>query len=145
MSATPLGTRLLKIKIGATEFNVDVSNVTIESAETDSDFTSFAQAAAGGARDYTLNFTATQDPADSTSLWNQVWTNAGSTVAVSLNPYGGGTFSASNPGFSGSVVITEPDGTLLGGEADASTTARFTIECSWKFTAKPTKVTSGTY
>lgn len=145
MSATPLGTRSLKIKIGTVEYNVDVSNVTIESAESDSDFTSFAQAAAGGARDYTLNFTATQDPADSTSLWSKVFDSAGTTVAVSLNPYGGTTFSASNPGFTGNVVITEPDGPLLGGEADASTTARFTMECSWKFTAKPTKVTSGTY
>lgn len=145
MSTTPLGTRSLKIKVGSTEYNTDISNCRIVSAESDSDFTSFAQAAAGGARDYTLEFTATQDPADSTSLWNKVFDSAGATVAISLNPYGGTTFSASNPGFAGSVVISEPDGDLLGGEADASTTARFTIDLAWKFTAKPTKVTTGTY
>ena len=145
MSATPLGTRSLKFKVGATEFNMDASSVTIESAEADSDFVSFAQAAAGGAREYTLNFTATQDPADSASLWNQVWASAGSTVGVSINPYGGGTFSAANPGFTGNVVITEPDGVLLGGEADSSVTSKFTFDGSWKFTAKPTKVVTGTY
>lgn len=145
MSSTPLGTRSLKIKVGSTEHNMDVSNCRIVSAETDSDFTSFAQAAAGGARDYTLEFTATQDPADSTSLWSRVFDSAGSTVPVSINPYGGSTFSASNPGFTGSVVITEPDGDLLGGEADASATSRFTMDLAWKFTAKPTRVTTGTY
>lgn len=145
MSTTPLGTRSLKIKIGATEFYADVNNVEIVSAAADSDFTSFQAAAAGGARQYSLKFTATQDPADATSIWSQVFTNAGSTVAVSLNPYGGGTFSATNPGFTGNVVITEPDGTLLGGDADPSTTARFTMDLEWTFTAKPSKVTTGTY
>jgi len=145
MSSTPLGTRSLKIKIGATEFYTDISNCRISSAESDSDFVSFAQAAAGGARDYTLAFTATQDPADSTSIWNMMFNSPGTTAAVMINPYGGGTLSASNPGFSGNVVITEPDGDLLGGEADSSTTAKFTIELEWKFTAKPTKVTTGTY
>lgn len=145
MSSTPLGTRTLKIKIGATEFYTDVSNVEIVSAAADSDFLSFQQAASGGARDYTLKFTATQDPADSTSLWNLIFGSAGTTVAISLNPYGGTTFSATNPGFSGNVVIKEPDGTLLGGDADDSTSARFTMDVEWKFTAKPTKVTTGTY
>lgn len=145
MSATPLGTRSLKFKVGSTEFNTDVSNCTIVSGASDSDFVSFAQAAAGGARDYTLKFTATQDPADATSLWTKMFTQAGTTVAVSINPYGGTTFSAANPGYTGNVVITEPDGDLLGGEANASTTSRFTIDLEWKFTAKPTVVVTGTY
>lgn len=145
MSATPLGTRSLKLKVGTVEYNMDVSNCTISSAESDADFTSFASAAAGGARDYFLNFTATQDPADVTSLWTKVFTAAGTTAAVSINPYGGATLSATNPGFTGNVTITEPDGDLLGGEADANPTARFTIELSWKFAAKPTMATTGTY
>jgi hypothetical protein len=145
MSATPLGTRSLKIKIGTVEFNTDVSNVTIESAAADSDFVSFAQAAAGGARQYTLNFTATQDPADATSIWSQVFNSAGTTAAIKLNPYGNATISATNPMVTGNVIISEPDGTLLGGDADASATARFTMDLSWQFTAKPAVVTSGTY
>lgn len=145
MSSTPLGTRSLKIKIGTTEYNADISNCSIESAAADSDFTSFAQAASGGAREYSLKFTATQDPADTTSVWSKVFTAAGSTVAVVLNPYGGETLSAGNPAFSGNVIVTEPDGTLLGGEANASATAKFTIDLVWKFTAKPTLTVTGTY
>lgn len=145
MSATPLGTRLLKVKIGTVEFNADVSKCRIKSAAGDSDFVSFAQAAAGGSRDYTLEFTATQDPADSTSIWSQVFTAAGTTVAIKVLPYGGATVSATNPMISGSVVITEPDGDLLGGDANASTTAKFTMDLAWKFTAKPTIAITGTY
>ncbi|MCA1984796.1 hypothetical protein [Nocardioides nematodiphilus] len=145
MSATPLGTRSLKLKIGSTEYNADVSNCTIEAAAADSDFTSFAAAASGGARQYKLKFTATQDPADATSIWNKIWTAAGTTVAVSVNPYGGTTFSATNPGFTCNAVISEPDGTILGGGADSSTTAKFTIDVEWDLTAKPTLVTTGSY
>jgi hypothetical protein len=145
MSSTPLGTRSLKLKIGTVEYNTDVSNCTIEVADADSDFTSFADAAAGGAKNYTLKFTATQDPADTTSIWTKVFTAAGSTVAVSLNPYGGTTLSATNPGISGNVVVQLPDGTLLGGDADSSTTAKWTMDLEWPFTAKPTLVTTGTY
>lgn len=139
MSTSPLGTRKLKITIGSVEHTADVSSVKITSGAADSDFTSFADAAAGGRREYALEFTATQDPADSTSIWSKVWDHAGDTVAVKVLPYGGATVSATNPSFEGSVVITEPDGTLLGGDADASTTARFTMELAWKFTAKPTR------
>lgn len=145
MSSTPLGTRTLKFKFGTVEANVDVSNASIESAAADSDFTTFAQAASGGARKYTLKFTCTQDPADSTSIWTKIWTAAGTTVAISVNPYGGTTFSAGNPGFTGNITVKEPDGTLLGGAADASTTARMTMDVEWEFTAKPTMVTTGTY
>jgi hypothetical protein len=145
MSATPLGTRLLKIKIGTQEYTADVKSVKITSAAGDSDFVSFAQAAAGGSRDYTLEMTATQDPADATSIWSQVFNAAGTTAAIKIAPYGGTTISATNPMVTGNVVITEPDGDLLGGDADASVTAKFTIDVAWKFTAKPALVTTGTF
>lgn len=141
MSSTPLGTRSLKLKIDGVEYTADVSKVYIDSAAADSDFVSFADAKAGGRREYTLKFTATQDPADATSIWNIVWTQTGEEIDVEVNPYGGAAASAANPTFTGTVTITEPDGTILGGEADPSTTARFTMELEWKFTAKPTKVT----
>jgi len=141
MSASPLGTRSLKMKIGAVEFNTDVSNVRITSQESDSDFVSFADAAAGGAREYRLACTATQDPADVNSIWNMVWTKAGQDAVIVLDAYGGGAPSATNPTINGTVVISEPDGDLLGGEANASTTAKFTFEIEWTFKAKPTLVT----
>lgn len=134
-----LGTRLLTVSIGGTDYSAQVSDCRITSGEADSDFVSFADAATGGAREYALEFTAVQDPATGT-LWDKIWTAAGTTVAVIIKPAGGTTASATQPHFTGNVVVSEPDGDLLGGEADASTSARFTFEAAWKFTAKPTRL-----
>ena len=136
-----LGTRLLEIVIDGTARSAEISSCKISAAETSSDFVSFADAAAGGGRDYTLDLTAVQDLASST-LWDLVWASAGSTVACTYKPYGNVTASPTQPHYTFSVVITEPDGDFLGGDADASTTARFTFDVSWLLTAKPTKVTS---
>jgi|SRR5690242_20525931 len=145
MSTTPLGTRSLKIKIGATEYNADVNDCQIIAGPADSSFTSFAAAASGGARKYTLKFTATQDPADATSIWRKVWMSAGSTIAVVINPYGGANASAANPTYSGNVVVTEPDGNLLGGPANSDPSAKFTIDLEWVFTGKPVETITGAY
>lgn len=136
-----LGTRLLKLEIDGTDVTAQVSSARFVSGESDADFVTFADAASGGAREYRLEFTAVQDAATGT-LWDEVWTNAGDTVPGTLMPYGNATPSATEPHYDFSAVISEPDGDLLGGDADASSTARFTIECSWVLTAKPTKVTA---
>lgn len=135
-----LGTRALVLSIGGTDYTAQISKGVIGSAESDSDFVTFADAAAGGARDYTLDFIAVQDAASGT-LWDKVWTVTGTTIAFILKPYGNATASVAQPHFAGNATITEPDGDLIGGEADSSTTARMTFECSWPCTAKPTRVT----
>lgn len=136
-----IGTRKLTMTIDGDEVAPEVSSAVINSAETDSDFVSFAQAAAGGGRDYTLALTFVQDAAAG-SLWDKVWTAAGTDVPVVVRPYGNATPTATQPHFTGTVTVTEPDGALLGGEADASNTARFTTEVEWHFLAKPTRVTA---
>jgi len=138
-----IGTRKLKIQVGTppVEYNMDVSRAEVTSGETDSDFVSFADAAAGGGRDYALEFTAVQD-ATTGSLWDEVWTNAGTEVPVVLVPYGNDVATPTEPHFEMTAIISEPDGTLLGGEADASATAKFTVECEWKLTDKPLRVTA---
>lgn len=140
VTVAALGTRLLTISIGGEDYTAQVSDCRITAEAADSDFTSFADAAAGGARLYKLAFTAVQDPATGT-LWDKIWTAAGTSVAVLIKPAGGTTpASPTQPHFSGNVVVAEPDGDLLGGEANASTSARFTFEAEWAFTAKPTRV-----
>lgn len=136
-----IGTRKLKIEVDGTEYTAVVSNARITTAESDSDFVSFADAAAGGARDYALALTLAQDAAAS-SLWTMIWAEAGTEVPVTVMPYGNTTPTATEPHFEGTVTIQEPDGDLLGGEANASTSAKFTVEVSWPFTAKPTRVTA---
>lgn len=134
-----IGTRLLKITIAGTEYNAQVSKAVIVSGESDSDFVTFADAAAGGAREYRLEFTAVQDAVAGT-LWDRVWTAAGTTVACVLKPYGNAVASATEPHYSFNAVVSEPDGDFIGGEADVSVTARMTFEASWVLEAKPTKV-----
>jgi hypothetical protein len=136
-----LGTRSLTLKLASVDVTAQVSNCRITAGDADSDFTTFADAAAGGNRLYKLAFTAAQDITTGT-LWDKVWTAAGTTVAVTIAPAGGTTPSPTQPTFTGNVIITEPDGDLLGGEANKSSTARFTFDCEWEFTAKPTRVTA---
>lgn len=136
-----IGTRLLVLTIGGTDVTAQASKAVITTKEADSDFETFADAAAGGAREYALEFEAVQDAVTGT-LWDKVWTLAGTTVAGILKPYGNATASVSQPHYSFNATITEPDGDLIGGEADKSTTARQTFEARWVLDAKPTKVTS---
>jgi hypothetical protein len=134
-----VGTRKLTLTIDGDEVTPEVSKAEILAEETDSDFVSFADAAAGGGRTYKLALTFTQNLA-AASLWDKVWAESGTEVPVLVRPYGNATATAGEPHFSGTVVVTEPDGTILGGEADASSTARWVTEVEWVFTAKPTRV-----
>lgn len=134
-----LGTRLLKVSVAGTEYSSQVSKAVIGSGESDSDFVTFADAAAGGARQYTFDFITVQDLVAAT-LWDKIWSAAGTTVACILMPYGNAVATAAQPHYSFNAVVTEPDGDLIGGEADKSTTARMTTECSWPLEGKPTKV-----
>ena len=79
--------------------------------------------------------------ADAASLWSKVFDAAGTTVPVTLMPYGNAVASVAEPHFTASVVITEPDGDFLGGEANASTTAKFTFDFAFTCVAKPVRVT----
>lgn len=118
-----------------------VSRAEVSSAESDSDFVSFAQAAAGGARDYTLGLTLAQNTSVAT-LWDLIWTQAGQDVEAEVWPNGKPVDSiptAAQPQFLGMVTITEPDGVLLGGEASASTTARQVTEVEFAYLSKPTR------
>jgi hypothetical protein len=138
---TAIGTRKLVITIGGEDYTAEVSKAVITSAEGESDFTTFFDAANGGARDYALNFIAQQD-AETGSLWDKVWTAAGEDVACMLKPYGNAAASPAQPHFSFTATVTEPDGDFLGTEANKSSTAKATFECSWPLLAKPTKVTA---
>jgi hypothetical protein len=134
--ATIIGTRKSILKVGGTDFSASVSKCAISSGETDDGFVSFADALAGGKRDYMLDLVLRQDTATD-SLWYYAWSVAGSDVAVEFWPNGGVTESVTTPKITGTVTITEPDGDLLGGEAKKSTTAVNVIKVSWQFTAKP--------
>lgn len=136
-----LGTRRLRLFVDGDEYTSSISNCRVTSAESDSDFVSFEDAANGGARDYMLALTMKQ-AVDSTALWWFIWAHAGEDIGVEVWPNGQNTVSPTTPTttypkFTGTVTIKEPDGDLLGGEANASNTAKFTTDVEWPFTAKP--------
>lgn len=133
--------RLITLEVETTDRSDEVSKAVITSAPAESDFMSFAEAAAGGARDYMLNLIIAQDHASST-LWDLIWTGAGTEIDGVYAPYGNETPSAGQPHYSFSATVKEPDGDFLGGEATDSTTAVATVEVNWPLTAKPTKVTT---
>lgn len=137
---TAIGTRKLTVEIDDVEYTSEVSVCEITSAATSSDFVPFSAAAAGGGRDYGLHIVAAQDAA-SASFWSLVWSQAGADVPFTITPYGNATASATEPHFEGIATVTEPDGVLLGGTANASNTSRFTIDVTWPCLAKPTRVT----
>lgn len=136
-----IGTRKLTLSVDGSDVTAEISKGVITSNDAGSDFTTFADTAAGGKREYRLEITAVQD-AETGSLWDKVWTAAGSSVDFVLDPYGGGAPTPANPQYEGTCTITEPDGDFLGGEANSSTSARFVFSVAWVCDAKPTKVTA---
>ena len=97
----------------------------------------FAQARAGGSKVWKLMGTAVQG----SSIWNQVFDHAGDEVPVSLRPAG-----AASPGvglagwFNAVAIISIPNGVVLGGDADADPTARFTFDFEFVLKDKPVEV-----
>ena len=139
-----IGTRNVMLAIDDIDYSDAINKATITS-KTDSDaFLSFEAASAGGARAYQLEMTAAQD-AETGSLWDLMWNSAGQELPFYLAPYGNDVASTSQPHYSGTVVVSEPDGDLLGGQSNISTTAVFTVDLAWDLVDRPTKITSGTF
>jgi hypothetical protein len=133
-----VGSRKQELYIDGVNVTAEVSSVILASAETDSEFVSFAEALAGGGRDYTLKITLRQDTATD-SLWYVIWSAAGDDLEYEFWPNGGSpTPGASTPVLTGEVTISEPDGDLLGGEANTSPRVVQVTEVEWMCTDKPT-------
>lgn len=136
-----LTARSLKITVEGDEYNTQVFAAAVNADEADSDAVTFAEAAAGGARAYTLALTLTQDMAADT-LWTMIWDAAGTDVDVVMMPYGNAVASEAQPHFSMTASVREPDGTIIGGEADANPLTRWNTEVEWPLLAKPVRVTA---
>ena len=127
--------------INSVEYDASVSKFEVTADDAGNDFVTFAAALEGGAKEYTLNLTFPQDHSTG-SLWELMEANVGQEIDVLYRPYGNATATATRPHFEFTVTVTRPNGTILGGEADSSTTAVNTLDVEWKLTAAPVKVTS---
>lgn len=135
-----LGTRKLKVEVDGTDYTASVSNLRFTPGAADSDFTSFAAAAAGGATQWQMQGTAAQDP-EANSFWDIVYSQAGTDLDVTVMPEGNAVASPTQPHFTSTVTIKLPDGDFLGGEANSSTTAKFTFDFAFDCT-RPVRVTA---
>lgn len=136
--------RKLVLLVDGADYTSEVSNARITSAETDSDFVSFAQAAAGGARDYFLALTMKQNTTAG-ALWDVMWTQAGEDLPFEIWPNGhpvDDIATVSQPRITGTATVKDPDGDMLGGDADPSPSARQVSEVEWQCLAKPVRETS---
>lgn len=129
--------------VDGTEYRSECSKFEITVDELDTDFLTFADAEAD-AKKFILAMTFAQDHA-ADSLWtlmNTTYSAATPEVDVLYRPYGNAVATATQPHVEGTVRVTLPSGTWMGGEADASTTAVNTVEVEWEFIAAPNLVTA---
>lgn len=139
-----VGTRDLVLRIAGVDYSAAVSRAVVQSVGTDSDFVSFVEAMSGGKRDYLLSMAMYQDMS-AASLWTVVWSQRGVDLAFELWPNGrpgGGTPTLTQPRFTGTATVADPDGDFIGGEADPDPEARMTTAAEWLCIAKPVMATS---
>lgn len=123
----------LALSFGGTDYWADATSVTLENEEASSDVTTFADAAAGGARQFFFNVSAIQSTAAG-SFWRYVWDNTGNSVAFRYAPHGNATATADQPHYLGTAKVGPKP--TLGGEAGANTT--FTFEVRFDVEGVPT-------
>lgn len=123
----------LSFKLGDTEYMADATNIVLENEDADNDVTTFADAAAGGTKQWFFTMTAVQST-DATSLWSFLWDSTGDEVAYVFAPQGNATPSADAPHFTGTVTVgAKPS---IGGEAGNTFTFEVRLDCN----EEPTKV-----
>ncbi len=131
-----LDARSLTVTLDGVSRTADVSNCRLATTEMPDN----ERVLYGPTRQHRLQGTAAQDPTED-SLWDLAWSSVGELVEVVLRPAGGEAPTGAQPWFTGTVVVGETDGDVLGGEADTSPGARFVFDFDWAFTVKPTRVT----
>jgi hypothetical protein len=104
----------LKLTIGTQDYWADITSAVLENEEAGAGVTTFADAQAGGARQFYMTLSAIQSTAVS-SFWSYVWANTGAVVSYVYAPHGNETATVSEPHFVGTVKV--PAKPSIGGEA----------------------------
>ena len=134
--STRIKGKAVVFKLATTDYAADITSIVLENEEADSDVTTFADAAAGGAVDWKFTISAVQST-DTASLWSYLWENAGTTnVAYVYAPAGNATPSTTKPHYTGTVSLGPKPS--IGGDADTTWTFEVEIKCD----QEPTKVTA---
>lgn len=103
--ATRINGSKLSLKFGTLEVKAEAGSFVLENEEADGGYTTFADVAAGGARQWFItieSLTAT----DATSWWRFLWDNTGTEVTFTFAPHGNTTVTdADEPIFTGTAVV----------------------------------------
>ena len=129
--------RLIALLIGGVDRSDEVSKFEVHSNPAESDFTSFLDARSGGAREYTAELTVAEDH-DPGSLLSLVLDSSGAQALCVYQPYG----ASAEVAYELTLIVSEPDGKLMGAEADESPTQVATVDLVWKATGRPMLVGS---
>jgi hypothetical protein len=123
----------LGLTIDGVDYWADVTSVVFDNEEASGDVTTFADAAAGGARQHFASISAIQS-VETASFWRYVWANTGAEAAYKYAPHGNAVASADQPHLIGTLKIGPKPS--LGGEAGASNT--FTFDTRFDINGEPT-------
>jgi len=106
----------ITITVDGDDYTADLSSIMLQSEEASSDVTTFADATAGGARDFYIEMSGVTST-DATSFFMVCWNNAGDEVPFTLE-----TSAATAGEFSGTLRIPAKGAIPFGGEASADGT-----------------------
>lgn len=128
------GTKLaLTLGTPGVDFWADLTKWELSNEEADSDVTTFADAAEGGAEQWKLKLSAIQST-QTASFWAFVWDHAGEEVAFTVAPHGNTSPSIEQPHFIGQVRIGRKPS--IGGEAG---TGAYTFDVEWEVIGEPVR------
>ena len=137
MTTRITGKQGLIFKLAATDYAADVTTISLSNEDSDSDVVTFADAAAGGTKQWFFEGEAVAGTDSTGALWRYLWGATGTaTVAYVYAPNGNATPSVAKPHFTGTATIgAKPP---IGGDAGSTWTFEFRIDCN----AEPTLLTA---
>lgn len=133
--------RLITLTVATVDRSDEIAKAEIHAAEAPSDFVTFEAARTGGGRDYALHMTIAEDHATAT-IMTLILTSPGTEVAGVYAPYGNAVASATEPHFTFTAIVSEPDGLLMGAEATSSASAKSKLDVVWPLKGKPVRKTT---
>lgn len=122
-----LTTRVQSFDIDGTDYSLQAASATIKAAA--GDFRPLGAAAPDA--EYSIEITAGQD-LTATSLWHLAFTQANTEVPIIMRPYGNNDEPTTlKPWVYVLATIAEPEGDLIGGGVETSTTKKRTSVFTW--------------
>lgn len=133
--------KLISLIVDDVDRSEEVKKAVITSGPSDADFQSYAASRRGGDRDYNLVMTIAQDPATGT-LYDLIWTEPGTEVSGVYAPFGNEEPMVGKPHWPFIAEVREPDGDILGAEANSNYKEVAVVEVTWPLNERPVPIES---